>query len=1210
MAIGVALLGAPRLLAQTYLLNEGFEGASFENTGWTTFSNSDPDYAASPLVGSQSLRCNGTSSFIQRPLALGSSFYCYFQVRWLTYAPFKFVMDWLDSSINSVSRVVTDGFPNRLNIVHGGASVTGTTVLAANTTYHVWVEWTRGTGANGTMSLFVSTTGVKPGSPEATITTGSGINPIAAFDVGPFDAVASTDVIYDRILIDDEPIGSNPGGTSPPSITVIANQITPVSTAIGPIPFTIGDAETNANDLVVTGASSNTGVVPNANIIFGGSGSNRTVTITPASAVTANTTITITVSDGQSSSFTSFTLTVGNANAPGISAISNQSTPPNTAVGPINFVIGDVETSAASLTLLGFSTDTTLVPNANIVFGGSGSNRTVTLTPTASQSGVTLVTVFVSDGELTNSTSFMLTVSAANTPPTISDVANQSVTQDTTLGPINFTVGDAETPAASLTVTRASSNPVLVPVSAIDLGGSGANRTVTITPTAGLAGTSTITLTVSDGDLTASDSFVLTITATNPPTGNPGEWLLREGFEGAGYENPDWTELNSPNPDYSTLALKGAESLNLANGCVIMRTFRPTNAYSLYCRLRWNRFAKGAILYYFETADYSPAASLLTDFSADRLLLSHGASSASGATDLQANVTYHVWMEWTLGTGGNGTLKLFLSTDVIKPVLPEASVTTGTGEPIERLYIGSIDPVPDVIVDSILIADEPIGDNPDGNATPTISDITGQTIDEDSSTGPVSFVVGDRETAASSLTVSGASSNQALVPDSNIIFGGSGSNRTVTVTPLPDQSGTAEISVTVSDGALSANDTFVLTVHPMPDDPELTWLNPDPITYGVPLSSTQLNAVANVPGLFTYTPPGGTILNAGAGQTLAVTFVPDDAVNYNSVGANVTISVTRAALLVSANSTNRPYGQTNPPFTASFTGFVNGDDAGDLEGQLIFSTLGQTNSPIGSYEVSPSGLASTNYMLNFAAGTLTITAAPLMVTVDDEIKVYGAALPELSGDLAGVQNADNLSATFITVATAASDAGSYTISPLLADPDGKLSNYAVTTNLGMLTITPAPLLISANDTNRPYGTANPPFTASYAGLVNGDDETDLDSPVALSTSATAASPAGRHAITTANAADLNYAITFVEGTLTITPAGPLTLAIISADALGNATLRITSDPGQRIKLLASTDLTDWIDLVTLENATGAIDHLDSGELGGANRFYRAVLAPE
>lgn len=96
----------------------------------------------------------------------------------------------------------------------------------------------------------------------------------------------------------------------------------------------------------------------------------------------------------------------------------------------------------------------------------------------------------------------------------------------------------------------------------------------------------------------------------------------------------------------------------------------------------------------------------------------------------------------------------------------------------------------------------------------------------------------------------------------------------------------------------------------------------------------------------------------------------------------------------------------------------------------------------------------------------------------------------------------------------------------------------------------------------------------------------------------------------AAAADLNYAITFVDGTLTITPLSALALTILAADALGNATLRITSDPGQRIKLQASTNLTDWIDIAALENATGVTDHLDSSEPGRASRFYRAALAQQ
>jgi hypothetical protein len=99
------------------------------------------------------------------------------------------------------------------------------------------------------------------------------------------------------------------------------------------------------------------------------------------------------------------------------------------------------------------------------------------------------------------------------------------------------------------------------------------------------------------------------------------------------------------------------------------------------------------------------------------------------------------------------------------------------------------------------------------NTAPTISNLANQTINETSHTGALAFTVGDVETAAASLTVSGSSSNTALVPNAAIVFGGSGANRTVTVTPAANQSGTATITITVSDGALAASTTFVLSVN-------------------------------------------------------------------------------------------------------------------------------------------------------------------------------------------------------------------------------------------------------------------------------------------------------------------------------------------------------------------------------------------------------------
>lgn len=97
----------------------------------------------------------------------------------------------------------------------------------------------------------------------------------------------------------------------PPTISNIANQTTSMGTAVGPISFTVSDAD--GDPLTVTASSSNTTLVPNANIVLSGSGANRTVTVTPAAGQRGTTTITITVSDGKTQTTATFTLTVGDA---------------------------------------------------------------------------------------------------------------------------------------------------------------------------------------------------------------------------------------------------------------------------------------------------------------------------------------------------------------------------------------------------------------------------------------------------------------------------------------------------------------------------------------------------------------------------------------------------------------------------------------------------------------------------------------------------------------------------------------------------------------------------------------------------------------------------------------------------------------------------------------------------------------------------------
>src|SRR5262249_19706772 len=98
-------------------------------------------------------------------------------------------------------------------------------------------------------------------------------------------------------------------------------------------------------------------------------------------------------------------------------------------------------------------------------------------------------------------------------------------------------------------------------------------------------------------------------------------------------------------------------------------------------------------------------------------------------------------------------------------------------------------------------------------AGPTISSIANQNVPVNGSAGPISFTIGDADSPVSTLTVSGASSNPNIVPNANIVFGGSDSNRTVTISPAPGKSGLTTITVTVADATgLSTSEDFTLTV--------------------------------------------------------------------------------------------------------------------------------------------------------------------------------------------------------------------------------------------------------------------------------------------------------------------------------------------------------------------------------------------------------------
>ncbi|XOV79630.1 MAG: tandem-95 repeat protein [Aestuariibacter sp.] len=370
------------------------------------------------------------------------------------------------------------------------------------------------------------------------------------------------------------------------------------------------------------------------------------ITYTPNTNFCGNDSFTYFASDGRLTEPATVSVTVSCVNdTPTMSAISNMVINEDTNTGSISFAIGDVETSAGSLSLSAASSNTAMLPVSNITFGGSGSNRTVKATPKANYNGTAYITVYVTDGLATASRQFKLTVNAVNDVPTISTIPNKTINEDSSTGNISFTIWDAETSVTTLNVSASSNNQTLVSTGNISLSGTSGSRSIKVTPKANHSGTATITVTVSDGVHTASESFVLTVNPVNDP--------------------------------------------------------------------------------------------------------------------------------------------------------------------------------------------------------PSVSGIANQSIIEDSTTGNIGFTIADEETSAGSLSVSATSSNQTLLPDNRIALGGSGANRTVKLTPTLNQYGSANVTVTVSDGGHARSTNFTLEVSGVNDAPAISSASPSNNSFYKSTQSVTASASAS-----------------------------------------------------------------------------------------------------------------------------------------------------------------------------------------------------------------------------------------------------------------------------------------------------------------------------------------------------------------------------
>jgi hypothetical protein len=281
-------------------------------------------------------------------------------------------------------------------------------------------------------------------------------------------------------------------------------------------------------------------------------------------------------------------------------------------------------------------------------------------------------------------------------------------------------------------------------------------------------------------------------------------------------------------------------------------------------------------------------------------------------------------------------------------------------------------------------------------------------------------------------------------------------------TVLGAGSHTLSVTFTPTDPTEYTTATATTTITVAQAIPAITWAAPGPIVYGTALGLAQLDATANVPGTFAYTPVAGAVLGAGV-HTLSVTFTPTDAVDYATATATTSITVEQATPAITWN-TPAPITYGTPLGSGQL------DAAAGVRGSFSYDPVAGTILGGGAHTLSVSFTPadSTDYTTATATTTIAVEQATSAVTWNTPAPIpfgtgLGASQLDATASVPGTFTYDPAAGAVLGV-------GSHTLSVTFTPTDD--TDYTTATATTTITVGQAtPAIIWSAPASIVYGTA-------------------------------------------------------------------------------------------------------------------------------------------